>query len=100
MLKKAIFGALNQLGRPNWADLGRIKLTIPTSKCENKFPCMIEVFKFDEINETPTDRILILSKTDKKIVFLASDENILVITGNDGQRLSIQTVMGTSVKTL
>ena len=48
---------------------------------------MVEVFKFNNKNEVPLDRVLILSKSDHKPVFLSKGDNTIVMTGSNGNQI-------------
>ncbi|WP_018981321.1 hypothetical protein [Salinimonas chungwhensis] len=75
-------------GRPKWASLDRVNYNVSTNDCKNRYPCMVDVFKFNNKNEVPLDRVLILSKSDHKSVFLSQGDNIIVTTDSNGNQIS------------
>jgi hypothetical protein len=83
-----------QQGRPSWAALGRSQHNVTPSDCKDKFPCMFEVFKFNNADEVPIDRIIVSSSKDKKSVFLSKGDNIIVITGSDGKLITKTIISG------
>ncbi|MGX9463469.1 hypothetical protein ACWXWU_19900 [Shewanella sp. A14] len=83
-----------QQGRPDWADLGRLPHSITPSDCKDMFPCMFEVFKINNADEVPIDRIIVSSSKDKKSVFLSKGDNIIVITGSDGKLITKTIISG------
>lgn len=75
-------------GRPLWASLDRKAYSVSSNDCENSYPCMVDVFKFNNKDEVPLDRVIILSKDEHKSVFLSQGTNIIVTTDSNGNQIN------------
>ncbi|MGJ8679465.1 hypothetical protein [Paraglaciecola sp.] len=75
-------------GRAEWATLNRKPYISASKHCKNLYPCMIEVFKFNQPYEVPLDRVIISSKSEPKAVFLSQGGNTLVVSDGRGNQIA------------
>jgi hypothetical protein len=78
-------GYLN--GRPKWASLNRKSYELASIDCNDLYPCMVDVFKFNHTDEVPFDRVIISSKEELKSVFLSKGNNIVVTSDRNGKQI-------------
>ena len=78
-------GYLN--GRPKWASLNRKSYELASIDCNDLYPCMVDVFKFNHTDEVPFDRVIISSKEESKSVFLSKGNNIVVTSDRNGKQI-------------
>ncbi|GAA0811008.1 hypothetical protein GCM10009111_02850 [Colwellia asteriadis] len=79
-------------GRPKWASLNRKSYELASIDCNNLYPCMVDVFKFNHRDEVPFDRVIISSKDEPKSVFLSKGNNIVVTSDSNGKQIKKITV--------
>jgi hypothetical protein len=79
-------------GRPKWASLNRKSYELASNDCNNLYPCMVDVFKFNHTDEVPFDRVIISSKDEPKSVFLSKGNNIVVTSDSNGKQINKITV--------
>lgn len=79
-------------GRPKWASLERKAYKLDASFCKNRYPCLVEAYRFNHDNEVPSDRIILSSKEDTKALFLSQGNNIIVTSDSNGKQISKVTV--------
>ncbi|GLP98036.1 hypothetical protein [Paraferrimonas sedimenticola] len=77
-------------GRPEWAGLGRQSIELDSTACKSKAPCLVEVFSQYQLDETPTDRIILNGNSEPTSVFVQPGTNTIVVTGADGTQLSVE----------
>ena len=79
-------------GRPKWASLNRKSYELASIDCNDLYPCMVDVFKFNHTDEVPFDRVIISSKEELKSVFLSKGNNIVVTSDRNGKQIKKITI--------
>lgn len=81
-----------EMGRPDWARLGRDHLVIDTQWCKESFPCTVEVFRLADADEVPLDRVIVAEPEEVAVVFINNGRNVISVTGSDGKEVFRQTI--------
>jgi hypothetical protein len=75
-------------GRATWASLNRESIKVSGGLCKQSYPCIVEVFKSENKDETATDRVILRKSVDKKELFLSTKNNLIVVSNKQNSIIS------------
>lgn len=75
-------------GRATWASLNRKSIKVSGDLCKQSYPCIVEVFKSENKDETATDRVILRKSVDKKELFLSTKNNLIVVSNKHNSIIS------------